>query len=63
MDKVPFVDKGKCVGSAVCSVLASKTFKVINGKSEVINPQGDPEDAIQGAVDGCPVHAILWKKA
>ena len=62
--KVPFVDHSKCIGSAACNATAPKTFKLnpaIN-KSDVINPQGDSEDKIQDAIDGCPVQAILWKK-
>ncbi len=60
--KVPFIDQHKCIGSGVCNALAANTFKLTNGKSQVINPEGDPEDAIQSAIDGCPVQAILWKK-
>ncbi len=61
-DKVPFIDKSKCIGSGMCNAVALNTFKLNGGKSEVINPEGDPEDKIQEAIDGCPVQAILWKK-
>lgn len=61
-DKTPVVDQRKCIGSGVCTAIAANTFKIVNGKSQVINPEGDPEDAIQGAIDGCPVQAIFWKK-
>ena len=55
----PKVDKEKCIGCGACAAIAANTFKINDeGKSEVINPTGDPEDVIQQAVDGCPVQAI-----
>ncbi|MEM4255362.1 MAG: ferredoxin [Candidatus Norongarragalinales archaeon] len=60
--EIPFVDKAKCIGSGMCAIVASKTFKVVDGKSTVIEPQGDSEENIQAAIDGCPAQAIFWKK-
>ncbi len=28
----------------------------------IIDPQGDDEDAIQDAIDSCPVEAIAWEE-
>ncbi len=61
-DEIPFVDKAKCVGAGVCAAVAPNTFKMAGGKAEVANPQGDSEEAIQAAIDGCPAQAIFWKK-
>jgi ferredoxin len=32
------------------------------GLSEVHDPDGDAEEKIQEAMDGCPVACIHWKK-
>lgn len=56
---VPKVDKEKCIGCGACAATAPNTFKIgDDGKSEVINPAGDPAETIQQAADGCPVQAI-----
>ena len=56
---VPVVDKEKCIGCGACTAIAPNTFKLGgDGKSEVINPKGDPEKTIQEAADACPVQAI-----
>ena len=55
----PKVDQEKCIGCGACVAVAGNTFKLnAEGKSEVINPTGDPEETIQQAVEGCPVGAI-----
>ncbi|HNU95979.1 MAG TPA: ferredoxin [Candidatus Magasanikbacteria bacterium] len=55
----PKVDAEKCIGCGACVAIAGNTFSLnAEGKSEVINPTGDPEDVIQQAVEGCPVGAI-----
>lgn len=56
---VPKVDKEKCIGCGACVATAPNTFAMgDDGKSEVVNPTGDPAETIQSAVDGCPVQAI-----
>ena len=56
---IPKVDAEKCIGCGACTAIAGNTF-VLNaeGKSEVSNPTGDPEETIQQAQEGCPVGAI-----
>lgn len=55
----PKVDKEKCIGCGACAAVAPNTFKIgDDGKSEVTNPAGDPEETIKAAADGCPVQAI-----
>jgi len=41
--------------------IAPNTFELNDeGVSEVIDPEGDDEDAIQEAIDSCPMEAISW---
>lgn len=57
------VDKNLCIGCGLCTTIAPDTFELgDDGKSRVKNPQGDSEDAIQEAIDSCPVQAIEWEK-
>jgi ferredoxin len=53
------VDRERCMGSGVCQFWAPKTFALDGDcKSVVIDPAGDPDPAIQNAIDGCPTRAI-----
>lgn len=53
------MDKEKCIGCGACAATAPNTFKMgDDGKSEVVNPAGDPAETIKQAADGCPVQAI-----
>ena len=61
--KVPVVDQDQCTGCGLCSDIAAKTFELnADDVSEVIDPQGDDEDTIQEAIDGCPVECITWEE-
>lgn len=62
MTKSVHVDPGKCIGCALCTQLAPKTFEMKdNGKSEALHPHGDDEDKIKQAIEQCPVDAISLK--
>lgn len=52
------VDKDICIGAGPCAVLASKTFKLVNGKAEVISIDQDTPIDILDAAKSCPVLAI-----
>ena len=53
------IDRGRCMGSGQCSWYAPNTFDQDDETiAIVIDPDGDPADAIQSAVDGCPTQAI-----
>ena len=55
------VDPVTCIGCGLCVQLCPKVFAMQDdGKSKAVNPTGDEEDAIQGAIDACPVTAIAW---
>jgi ferredoxin len=63
MAKVPVVDKMLCISCGLCTELAPNTFKLdADDLAETYNPTGDPESAIQEAIDSCPVEAISWKE-
>jgi len=58
-DKIT-VDQEKCIGCGTCIALAPKTFGFNkNGKSEVINQEGDNLEEIKKAAASCPTGAIV----
>ena len=62
MAKVPAIDLDSCTGCGTCAELAPNTFVLNDDElAEVTNPTGDPEDAIQEAIDNCPVECITWE--
>lgn len=53
------VDETRCIGSANCEFHAMNTFEVQDdNKSHVIDPEGDPEEDVVRAAEGCPTGAI-----
>jgi ferredoxin len=53
------VDRDRCLGSGVCIVFAPHTFAHDQAaRAVVVDPQGDPLDAIRSAVEGCPTSAL-----
>ena len=53
------VDRTLCMGSGQCCWYAPNTFDQDDETiAIVIDPQGDPEEAINTAVDSCPTGAI-----
>ena len=61
-DRLPYrveVDREKCMGSGVCTVVAPATFDIDeDAKAFVANPAGDHLGQIESAVAGCPTRAI-----
>ncbi|MGA1263353.1 MAG: ferredoxin [Prochlorothrix sp.] len=57
-----YVDELTCIGCKYCAHVATNTFYIEpnQGRSRVINQNGDPEDLIQEAIDSCPVDCIHW---
>jgi ferredoxin len=59
MSRSVHVDTDTCVGSGWCVNLAGGVFRLgPNGKSTVVDPEGESPEAIEEAVDSCPVSAI-----
>jgi ferredoxin len=52
------IDLVRCIGSAHCREQAPHTFKIVDDHSVVINPTGDPSQAIVEAARRCPTQAI-----
>jgi ferredoxin len=53
------IDRELCLGSGMCIVYAPNTFAHDEeAKAIVIDPEGDPIDAIRTAAGGCPTSAI-----
>lgn len=62
-NRISYVDPSECTGCEACVVETPKVFRMTpDGLSEVYDPQGDGEEKIQAAMDGCPVSCIHWQK-
>jgi len=63
MTKIPVVNQSECISCGVCVEICPEVFQLNNDNlSEVINPEGAPEEKIQEAIDNCPVQCIHWGK-
>jgi ferredoxin len=53
------IDRDLCMGSGMCIVYAPGTFAHDDQtKAVVMDPAGDPIDAIRNAVQACPMSAL-----
>mgnify|MGYP005860821641 CR=1 FL=1 len=58
-----YVDQNECTSCQLCVEMCPEVFGMSDeGFSEVINPEGAPEDNIQEAIDNCPVSCIHWEE-
>ena len=63
MAKKAKVDPAICIGCGTCVALCGASFKMgDDGKSVAIDPAGNSEQEVQGAIDACPVKAISWEE-
>jgi ferredoxin len=64
MARVVTVDQDECIGCGTCERICPEVFQLNEetGTSEVIKPEGGPEDLIEEAIDSCPVEAIHWQE-
>lgn len=54
------VNKAKCISSEDCLQTAPSVFQLDEeGKSEVVNQAGAPDNVILAAARGCPAKAII----
>ncbi|MGQ9922207.1 MAG: ferredoxin [Desulfobacca sp.] len=58
------IDEDACVFCGTCAEICPEVFRRNEDKqkSEVIKPEGGPEDLIQEAIDSCPAAAIRWEE-
>lgn len=56
------VDEGVCIGCALCTSFAPDIFEINDdGFAEAMQEvAADQKDAVQQAIDACPVVAISW---
>ena len=52
------VDKDKCIGCGACESICGSVFKLVDGKSTVIEGADTNASCVKEAVDACPVKAI-----
>jgi ferredoxin len=53
------IDAERCMGSGNCAFWAPQTFDIGDDNiAFVLDPDGDTEDKIRNAADGCPTQAI-----
>jgi ferredoxin len=53
------IDRETCMGSGNCQFWAAKVFELgEDGIAYVSDPEGDPEDRVVLAAQGCPTQAI-----
>ena len=61
--KVPWVDRDECTSCGQCTEIASNTFEMDDEDIAVVaDPEGDPEETIQEAIDDCPAECIHWRE-
>ena len=54
------VDTNRCIGCGICASVCPEGFKIINGKSRVVNPNAS---CIERAAASCPMHAIMVERS
>lgn len=62
MSKKVIVDQDECIGCGTCQDICPEVFKLNKKaeKSEVIKPEGGPENLIEKAMAECPMSCIYW---
>ena len=57
------IDRATCMGSGNCSFWAPATFDLDDeGLAVVVDPEGDPEERVVLAAQGCPTGAIALRR-
>ena len=62
--QIPQINTDECLGCGNCEAVCPEVFRLNEalGRSEVINPEGAPEEQIQVAIDQCPAQCISWEE-
>ena len=63
MSRIVYIDEDECIGCGSCQDLCPEVFKLNKEteKSQVIKPEGGPEELIEEAMGECPMSCIFWK--
>jgi ferredoxin len=63
MGRRVIIDEEECIGCGSCEEICPEVFKTNHQteKSEVIKPEGGPEDLIEEAMGECPMSCIFWE--
>jgi len=62
MGRKVVIDTDECIGCGSCEDICPEVFK-LNEEieiSEVIKPEGGPEELIEEAMGECPMSCIFW---
>jgi len=54
-------DIDSCIGCELCVNICPNVFKMVDGKSHVVNQDGDTKENIDQAIQSCPVQSIKWE--
>lgn len=57
------IDKGACLGTGMCAGTAPEYFEVMQGKSQLLRAEIEPDSKATDAAEMCPVEAIRVKLA
>jgi ferredoxin len=57
------VDRGTCIGSAVCAGTLPNRFKLVDDRATPVDEVIEPDDDVIGAAESCPMEAILVANA
>ncbi|OGP69900.1 MAG: ferredoxin [Deltaproteobacteria bacterium RBG_13_58_19] len=62
--RFPVIVAEECIACGNCEQVCPEVFRLNEalGHSEVINPEGASEEAIQQAMDQCPAQCIHWSE-
>ena len=64
MERKVVIDTDECSACGTCVEICPEVFSMEEDveAAEVIKETGGPEDAIQEAIDTCPVLCITWEE-
>lgn len=52
------VDRGTCIGSAVCVGTMPDRFQLVDDRSSPVAEEIEPDEDVLGVAESCPVEAI-----
>ncbi len=52
------VDRGRCMGSGICTALAASSFVLDEERSRPLSGETAPDETVLDAADSCPAGAI-----